>query len=572
MAELTVGQVIDGRYELEAVIGKGGMGVVFRAKHVITHGKVALKVLTDTVDAELQQRFLAEARAASTIGHPAIVAVTDASRLPDGQLYLVMELLAGKALRNVMQGGLPGDQIRRIGLELLDALGAAHQRGIVHRDLKPENIFVLGGTGALKILDFGIAKVLGATSATASGFVLGTIEYMAPEQLIDAASVDGRADLWAIGIILYELIAGVRPFGGTTREAKYNALATEEPMPIDDVVPVSADVAEFFKYALARDRAQRFQNAAQMADALRRLAMVPQTSTHAVQSGVGATLGTGAAAWGASPNPRMTMGTGQAWSPPRPPPGSLPPPDVPGAPQPHASLALAPTVPAPVAQTASGNKVALVVVGVVAAFAITFGIVMAMRGSKPEEKIAAQDARVATRADAASKPDAVIVPVDAAVVIATPPDAGTLKQLAVPRSCAEHCQALAGCGLRTQTCMTMCGKDAIKLCLDLATTCEERAGCYWSQQCDGRVLRTGTDSCAQANECYVNWDRAGRGPDICTMCIERFSPATALRRAVLEVCKDNANYELRKAATEGRSLEPNPMGRCDNLQVECIEY
>src|SRR5262249_14752698 len=161
-------------------------------------------VMSDTLDRDAGRRFLAEAQAAATIGHPAIVAVSDANRTPEGLLYLVMELLAGKPLRLAAHGtSLPGDQIRRIGLEILDALGSAHARGVVHRDLKPENIFLVAGTGAVKVLDFGIAKILGS-GFTSHGHMLGTIEYMAPEQLHDAGQVDGRADLWAVGVILYE--------------------------------------------------------------------------------------------------------------------------------------------------------------------------------------------------------------------------------------------------------------------------------------------------------------------------------------------------------------------------------
>lgn len=563
MAELTVGQVVDGRYELEAVIGKGGMGCVFRARHVITHGKVALKVLTDTVDAELQQRFLAEARAASTIGHPAIVAVSDASRTPDGQLYLVMELLAGKPLRDSLRAGLPGDQIRRVGLELLDALGAAHRQGIVHRDLKPENIFLLAGTGAVKVLDFGIAKVLGATTSTVTGHILGTLEYMAPEQLLDAATVDGRADLWATGIILYELIAGVRPFGGATREAKYAALATEEPMAIEDVVSVSPDVAAFFKVALARDPDQRFQTAADMSAALRRLSMVPQTSTHVAQTEVGATLGTGAVQWANVPDLRHSVMSARAL-----PPSTHAPPNISG----HAIQ--------PAGSPSAGKKVALAAVALVVAFGIAFGVVMATRGKADEPKPV--DAAVAQVVDAKTPTK----PQDAVVIVAVPdageqwapPDARALTPAdATPApaigsgTCEDHCKRMESCGMRDSACLNNCARGAINECMAEASTCEQLAGCYWSMQCSDRVVKTSTFTCKQANDCYVAWDAGMRQENICDKCIDKFSPGTAWLRASLEVCRSIEAKHKRAAEKANRDPDPEVSNRCDNMQLVCVK-
>ncbi|MEO8702224.1 MAG: serine/threonine-protein kinase [Kofleriaceae bacterium] len=297
MGEPAIGTVIDARYELEALIGRGGMGTVWRARHRFTQVHVALKILHANlvVEPDILQRFLDEARAASVIGHPAIVEVGDANRMPDGSLYLAMELLQGRSLRTAIEGGLDGEDVRRIGLELLDALAAAHARGFVHRDLKPENIFLVAPTGAVKLLDFGIAKVLGADARTLRGRLLGTLEYMAPEQLHDASQVDPRADLWAVGIILYEMLSGLRPFGGSTPEEKYRALASDEPVPITEVVPTTPEVAAFFLRVLARDRSQRFGSAAEMAHALRGLALSPARRTQIQQAG-------------------PTLGSGQAWT------------------------------------------------------------------------------------------------------------------------------------------------------------------------------------------------------------------------------------------------------------------
>ncbi len=550
MAELTVGQVIDGRYELEAVIGKGGMGCVYRARHLITHGRVALKILTDTVDAELQQRFLAEARAASTIGHPAIVAVNDASRTPDGQLYLVMELLAGKPLRSSMQAGLPGDQIRRIGLELLDALGAAHTRGIVHRDLKPENIFVLAGTGQLKILDFGIAKVMGAGSITASGFMLGTLEYMAPEQLADAAGIDGRADLWAIAVILYEMIAGLRPLGGGSLEAKYHALATEEPLPIGEVVPVNPDVWAFFTQALARDPAQRFQTAQQMAGALRSLTMVPQTSSHAAQTGVGSTMGTGhvphagptmgtghaphpgpTMGTGHAPHPGPTMGTGHAphpgptmgtGSPPRPPPGSIPPP-------------VGGTAHAPVASSSTGKTLAIAGGLVVVAGAIAFGVVMATR-SKGD----------ASRSDAITRS-----PEDATAVVNVPDTESSA-------TCKKICANLRDCNMALTTCESDCAnhKMPAEVCLGAVRTCDDLANCQMITRCNAPA--TGSGGCSAANYCENNTAAKG-DPEVCKSCLQVMRPAAVKKLIAYRVCTKNLK-DINRAPIECRQIYDDCLG------------
>jgi len=150
-------------------------------------------------------------------------------------------------------------------LELLDALAAAHARGIVHRDLKPENVFLVGATGSVKLLDFGIAKVVQPTTRaaayTAAGAVLGTLAYMAPEQLSDASSVDERADLWAVGVMLYELMSGHLPYRGANLAEMMQALATQEPDPIAAYIPVTPAITAFFERALARDRSRRFASA-----------------------------------------------------------------------------------------------------------------------------------------------------------------------------------------------------------------------------------------------------------------------------------------------------------------------
>ncbi|MBA3463599.1 MAG: serine/threonine protein kinase, partial [Deltaproteobacteria bacterium] len=279
------GRIIDGRYVVESVIGEGGMGYVLKARHQFTGVEVALKVLKPELelDTEIQMRFLAEARAPNAIGHPGIVSVIDAGKAPDGALYLVMELLKGKPLRiPLARGELTVPDMRRILLELLEVLGVAHTRGFVHRDLKPENVFLIAPAQQVKLLDFGIAKVLDAGIArvkTHSGATLGTPAYMAPEQLSDPSGVDPRADLWAVGVMAYEMLAGRLPFRADNAQAMLLAVATQEPDPITAYVRNAPPAIEaFFRRALSRDKTGRFASTAEMAQALAALPLASQVS------------------------------------------------------------------------------------------------------------------------------------------------------------------------------------------------------------------------------------------------------------------------------------------------------
>ena len=273
-----IGKTIDGRYVVDGVLGSGGMGMVFRARHKFTGGTLAVKVLKPELaaDPEIQHRFLAEARAANTIGHPNIAQVIDAGRSPDGILYLAMELLVGRSLREpIARGELKPTEMRSILSELLDALAAAHERGFVHRDLKPENVFLVvtpNGPTA-KLLDFGIAKVMDthnvASVRTATGSMLGTPAYMSPEQIANPSNVDARTDLWAIGVMVYEMLTGRLPFPGSTVGELMVAVATQPPRSIKHFMPTaSPQLEQFFARALARDVSARFSSATEMRAAL----------------------------------------------------------------------------------------------------------------------------------------------------------------------------------------------------------------------------------------------------------------------------------------------------------------
>ena len=213
--------VIDGRYEVQTVLGEGGMGTVYRVRHRILERAFALKVLRSDLsrDSDLGERFLREARAAASISHPSVVQITDFGALPSGQPYFVMELLTGDSLSTILRKGgpIPAARAVRLLVEMIDALAAAHAAGVIHRDLKPDNVLVCPtATGeTLKILDFGLAKVAGQSRLTQAGVVFGTPHYMSPEQA-SGGTVDERTDLYALGVVMYEMFTGRVPFEADT--------------------------------------------------------------------------------------------------------------------------------------------------------------------------------------------------------------------------------------------------------------------------------------------------------------------------------------------------------------------
>ncbi len=258
-----------GRYELGAVIGHGGMGLVYQAYDLRLQRKVAIKVLHAGTadDVGNRSRFEHEAMVAARINHPNVVTVFDVGDT-EHQLYIVMELVDGPTLAEVLAAGpLPVDRARAMAIELLGGLAAAHAEGVLHRDIKPANV-MFGANGTAKLGDFGIAKLTESLDLTAAGVVIGTAAYLPPERLSGAPATEA-GDLYAMGVLLYESLAGDRPFPGATPVAVAQAMADVEPTPIELVNPrVDPAFAAVVRRAMAKVPGDRFSSAITMAAAI----------------------------------------------------------------------------------------------------------------------------------------------------------------------------------------------------------------------------------------------------------------------------------------------------------------
>ncbi len=310
------GRTLLGKYEIEGLLGQGGMGAVWSARHALTGRKLAIKTLSESylADAAVVSRFGREARAASACEHPGIVEVLDLGRTEDGIPFLVMEFLEGETLarRIHRRSRLDQEELVRLGTLLLEALAAAHARGVIHRDLKPENIYVVPAPRRgeiVKILDFGISHKSdeAADKLTLTGSVLGTPHYMSPEQAEGEAELDVRVDIYAAGVVLYECAVGSVPFDAPNYNKLLRTILDQQPVsPRRRGAQISEPLECLILWAMEKDRERRIGSTRQMIEWLARadagemppyvprpsdLEMRTVTATHESDDGSRASLG-----------------------------------------------------------------------------------------------------------------------------------------------------------------------------------------------------------------------------------------------------------------------------------------
>ena len=294
-----VGRTIAGRYLIEELLGSGGMGSVYRARHQIIGRDVALKFLEPSLvkNERQRKRFLGEARAANQINHEHIIDITDFGETEDGQVYLVMEYLEGCTLSQEIQAGpLAPRRALRIAIQVALGLARAHELGVVHRDIKPANIFLLqrkADADYVKILDFGVARIEHDTRITGQGSIVGTPEYIAPEQ-IRSAVAQPSADLYSLGCVVFEMLTGRLPFEGTTTSLLVKQLNDTPPLASSLQPGLPPEIDRLCARLLHKNQAERFRDAYHLVDGLRQLLEeLPSSarSTHSLRAVADAAAG-----------------------------------------------------------------------------------------------------------------------------------------------------------------------------------------------------------------------------------------------------------------------------------------
>ena len=405
------GEIIDGKYRCERLIGVGGMGAVVQATHLLRKAPVALKFMNPYIATRgsYVERFINEAVAASRIDSEHVVKIFDVGQLPDGTPYLVMEYLEGLDLAAVLeQDGAPGltsiPRSMHFAVQVLRGLQMAHDAGIIHRDMKPSNCFVVdkeGDPDFVKLLDFGISKLQQPDDVklTQTNSLLGTPLYMAPEQARSAKLADHRSDLYAVGVILYELLTGTPPFDSHESFTELLLkIATAEPVPLTDLRPdVPPELASNIRRAFARNPDERYQSAFELSEALapwcdeRSRAVLDAARRRAArETGLPATMvSPGQVPPGAPP----TMPAASGW-----PMTKTEVFNAPGTQSTQAGLATTASQPAPATPAAQRTRIAIVAVAVVAGAAIVAGVFAFGNGG------AAQPSAPSASADPAAAP------------------------------------------------------------------------------------------------------------------------------------------------------------------------
>ena len=306
---MTIGEVVADKYRIERLIGEGGMGVVVAATHLQLDTVVALKLLPEssTSDPVLVERFVREARAAAKLRSDHVTKVLDVGKLQSGAPFMVMEYLEGANLADVLAAGgrLEPSVACDYVLQACEAVAEAHAHGIVHRDLKPENLYLttrVGGAGMVKVLDFGVSKTTAvAGSLTTTKAVVGSPMYMAPEQMRSSRVADPRSDVWALGVVLYELLTERCPFEAESLPELCLKISRDPHRPISELRPeLAPELVAVVDRCLEKDPAKRYANAAELASALEPFApahaSADASSARRVIQSFGATMAAGVSA------------------------------------------------------------------------------------------------------------------------------------------------------------------------------------------------------------------------------------------------------------------------------------
>jgi tetratricopeptide (TPR) repeat protein len=264
--QLKRGSSFLGRYRIAEELGRGGMGIVYKAEDTKLRRNVALKFLPPeyTRNAEAKERFIHEAQAASSLEHPNICSIHEIEETDDGQMYISMGCYDGNTLQKIIREG-PVDigEVVDVGIQVAQGLQEAHDKGIVHRDIKPSNI-IMTSKGRAKVMDFGLAKLAGQTRITKAGTAMGTVSYMSPEQA-RGEDVDTRTDIWSLGVVLYEMVTGQLPFKGEYDQAVIYSILNEDPSPVSEIAPGTPQgFSGIVSRCLEKEPASRYQSAAEL--------------------------------------------------------------------------------------------------------------------------------------------------------------------------------------------------------------------------------------------------------------------------------------------------------------------